>query len=142
MGKGSARVEMSQGALFELGDQAVFSEDNRYRYVLYRKWSEGSRFVQFIGLNPSTADAIRNDPTMRKCIGFAKRWGFDGMAMTNLFGYRATKREVMKRQADPVGPNNDTWLVRTVRDAALIVCCWGVDGIHLKSRRGGEVFAQ
>jgi len=61
----------------------------------------------FIGLNPSTADETKDDPTIRRCINYAKRWGYSGLCMTNLFALRATKPAVMKANPGPVGREND-----------------------------------
>lgn len=85
----------------------------------------------WIGLNPSTADEINNDPTVRRCIGYAQSWGYEGMCMTNIFAFRATDPKVMKAQTDPVGPDNDRHLIATAKDAKLIVAAWGVHGSHL-----------
>lgn len=84
-----------------------------------------------IGLNPSTADAKRDDPTIRRCIGFARAWGFGGVWVLNLFAFRATYPEDLKAAADPVGPNNDRWLRRVARECPRVVACWGNDGAFL-----------
>lgn len=70
--------------------RCIFSPCGRYRYTLWREWIGGEGFVQFIGLNPSTATDTEDDPTIRRCINYAKSWGYGGMCMTNLFAYRAT----------------------------------------------------
>lgn len=116
---------------------ARISLDRIYRYTLWRRWSSGTRYVQFIGLNPSTADETYDDPTIRKCVKFARTWGFDAICMTNLFAYRATKRRVMLSAPDPVGFGNDRWLLRTARDASLIVAAWSRDGAF--NNRAGQV---
>ena len=85
----------------------------------------------FIGLNPSTADEVDDDPTVRRCIAYARAWGFDALCMTNLFGLRATLPAVMRAHAAPVGPENDARLADCARRAALIVACWGNHGRHL-----------
>lgn len=120
----------------------AFSEDRRYRYTLWRDWSDDvleleeragnhtSEFVQFIGLNPSTADETKDDPTLRKCIGFAKRWGYGAMCMTNLFAFRATDPREMKRQLEPVGGENEPHIRRIAKEAGLVVAAWGVHGTH------------
>jgi hypothetical protein len=112
------------------GFPATWSPCKRYRYTLWRQWSEGPRVIQFVGLNPSTADEVNNDPTVRRCIGYAQRWGFDGMVMTNLFAYRATDPKVMKAAADPVGPENDKWLLEIRKIAEKCIVCWGSHGVH------------
>lgn len=70
---------------------ATFSDDRVYRYTLTREWDEKLSTVAFIGLNPSTADQNMDDPTIRRCIGFARRWGYGRLLMLNLFGFRATR---------------------------------------------------
>lgn len=116
----------------------VFSPDRIYRYTLWRCWRKDGlipnvsrlTYAMFIGLNPSTADETKNDPTIRKCIGFAKRWGLDALCMTNLFAFRATDPRVMKQQADPIGEDNDKWLKQVAHQASVIVAAWGLHGAH------------
>lgn len=105
----------------------TFSADRLYRYTLSREWAAGEK-VAWIGLNPSTADENQLDPTLRRVTAFTKGWGFTGFHMLNLFAFRATKPENMKAAADPVGPNNDQWIIDTVRKSALVICCWGTHG--------------
>ena len=105
---------------------AKFSACRTYRYTLWRIWGGGKRFVQFIGLNPSTADEFKNDPTVRRCIIYAKDWGFDGICMTNLFAYRSTNPAVMKKQAEPIGEENDEWLLEIASRSELIVAAWEI----------------
>lgn len=118
---------------------AIFSPDRRYRYTLWREWIGGEGYAQFICLNPSTADEVQDDPTVRRCINYAKRWGFGAFCMTNLFAYRATDPDVMKAQADPVGPENDESIARVAREAKLIVAAWGAHGAW--RNRAAEVAA-
>jgi hypothetical protein len=116
---------------------AEFSPCRKYRYTLWRTWLEPLiaqrtiRYVNFICLNPSTADETKDDNTIRKCVKFAKRWGYDALCVTNLFAYRATKPSDMKSQIDPVGPNNDFRLVSVAKDAALVVAAWSQHGSYL-----------
>ena len=107
-----------------------FSPDRLHRYTLWREWDmfNRERFVQFVGLNPSTADEVQNDPTIRRCMDFAQSWGYGAMCMTNLFAFRATLPQVMKDYADPVGPDNLEWILRVAKEASLIVAAWGLDG--------------
>lgn len=88
------------------------------------------RYVQFIGLNPSTADENEADPTVRRCIRFARDWGYAGLCMTNLFAYRATDPKVMKQAADPVGIDNDYWLEGIAYHAGRVIAGWGNHGVH------------
>jgi hypothetical protein len=110
---------------------ARLSRCHSYRYSLWRSWNRGSGTVVFIGLNPSTADHAQDDPTIRRCVRFAKDWGYESMTIVNLFAYRATIPEDMKTAQDPVGPRNDYWLKKTVKSADLAVACWGNHGSFL-----------
>lgn len=110
---------------------AKISEDGRYRYLLTRTWEESVWPLAFIMLNPSTADAHQDDPTIRRCIGFAKRFGFGGITVANLYAYRATKPADLWRAADPVGPENDGMLSGLLRSRAeadvLAIAAWGAN---------------
>lgn len=106
---------------------AQLSEDRVYRYALWRKWDARPQ-AMFIGLNPSTADEVDDDPTIRRCVGFAKSWGYGGIIVANLFGFRATDPTELQKATDPVGPENDTWLCRLANDAGLVVAAWGDGG--------------
>ena len=110
---------------------AVISPCQRYRYSLTRQWNADLPNLMFIGLNPSTADATNDDPTLRRCIGFAKSWGFGGVIMANLFAYRATKPTDMKAASDPIGADNDQWLQTLADQSQLIVAAWGNHGSFL-----------
>jgi hypothetical protein len=94
---------------------AVISQDGKYRYKLARYWNSKEPPVIFIMLNPSTADAVENDPTIRRCISFAKRWGFGGLEVYNLFALRSYDPAVIEIAGDPVGPDNDNWLRGAIR---------------------------
>ncbi len=111
---------------------AFFSDDRKYRYVLWRIWDEDRPFVNFIGLNPSTADETIDDPTMRRCAGFAKSWGYGGFYMTNLFAYRATKPVDLKKALDPIGMDNNKWLLDIEKKVDKVVFVWGVHGVFMK----------
>jgi hypothetical protein len=114
-----------------LAKATIFSGCRQYRYTLWREWIGGSGYAMFIGLNPSTADEVNNDPTVRRCINFSKEWGYAGMFMMNIFAFRATDPHVMKAQADPVGEHNDFHLLNVAKNAGVIVAAWGVHGVHL-----------
>ncbi|MBP6479918.1 MAG: DUF1643 domain-containing protein [Pseudomonadales bacterium] len=126
---------------------AVYGPDNGggelsiYRYVLTRVWldepgtalrreqlGQSGGLLMSIGLNSSTATAEKNDPTIAKMVTYAKAWGFAGLAMLNLFAFRSPHPKVMKAALDPVGPDNDSYLLAWANMARRIVCCWGVDG--------------
>lgn len=107
---------------------AIFSPSRKYRYVLWREWSEGNSAV-FIGLNPSTADETKDDPTIRRCIGYAKEWGYAGICMLNIFAYRTTNPKELRLVEDPIGSENDKYLMRYL-SIGLNIACWGVGGSH------------
>lgn len=108
---------------------AVFSPDQKYRYVLWREWSEEKRRLVVIGLNPSTADATKNDPTVTRCINFAKREGCGGLIMLNLFAFRATDPNVMFAASDPIGPENDKYIQAHVfTNHRVVLAAWGASG--------------
>ena len=107
---------------------AEISPCGKYRYVLKRQWKRQSSLVLFIGLNPSTADSDSDDPTLRRCIRFARTWGYGGVVMANLFAYRATDPKNLKLVADPVGPLNDDWLARLRAETEVAVAAWGNHG--------------
>ncbi len=108
--------------------RALFSADGRYRYRLSRRWDRRGQTVAFCLLNPSTADAERDDATIRRCIGFARAWGYGGVEVVNLFALRATRPETLQRATDPVGPENDRHIARAVRRADTVVIAWGAHG--------------
>jgi hypothetical protein len=103
-----------------------------HRYLLHRSWMGEGGVVNFIMLNPSTADDVFDDPTIRRCVGFAKRWGFSGLSVTNLFAYRATQPKDLAtllatsggfRMA--IGEENTFHLDHEATAAKMIVCAWG-----------------
>lgn len=113
---------------------AVLSADLRFRYVLWRTRELGGKKVNFVGLNPSTADAQRDDATIRRCFGYARDWGYGVLLMTNLFAFRATYPVDMLNSPDPVGPDNDAWLAAVARECDLVVLCWGDHGDFMSER--------
>ncbi|MEZ8851798.1 DUF1643 domain-containing protein [Vibrio cyclitrophicus] len=110
---------------------ARLSDCRTYRYELWRTWDESKPYAMFIGLNPSTADETEDDPTIRRCINFAKSWGYGGLCIANLFAYRATQPEDMKKALDPIGDKNDETLILLAQNAGVIVGAWGNDGVFL-----------
>jgi hypothetical protein len=107
---------------------AEISACGRYRYELRRSWDASRPWVLFIGLNPSTADATKDDATSRVCINYARRWGYGGLLLGNLFAYRSTDPAGLYACRNPVGPENDAWLRRLQKEAALVVCAWTSGG--------------
>lgn len=110
--------------------QTVFSSCGRYRYVWFHRWADGPT-VMFIGLNPSQANGHRTDATVRRCIAYAKRWGYGALRIVNLFAWVDMDPEAMMREADPIGPDNDRHLGIATAEAELVVAVWGVHGAHL-----------
>ena len=120
-----------------LTNDAGFSDDRRYRYWLTRGWAPG-RWVNFICLNPSTADASNDDATVRRLRAFAQSWGYGGFWLTNIYAFRATNPSVLKRELNPVGVANDEWLRHVMRSTDLVVCAWGA---HVEAGRERRVRA-
>ena len=107
---------------------ASFSSCRKYRYSLSRIWDKQKKFVLFIGLNPSTADEKVDDPTIRRCVNYAKKWGYGGFIMVNLFAYRATLPSNLKKVKYPVGRDNDKYIVKLSKKADITVAAWGNNG--------------
>lgn len=107
---------------------ATFSADRRHRYLLTRTWDDRAPIVNFVMLNPSTADAFVLDPTNRRCVGFAKSWGYGSMVTTNVFAWRSTDPMGLRAADDPVGPDNDRAILDAARRADLVIAAWGVHG--------------
>ena len=127
--------------------QAEISKCGAYRYTLWRNWQTPMLgCVTWIMLNPSTADGETDDATIRKCIGFSMRWGFSGIRVVNLFGFRATDSGELVAQSDPVGPHNDH-AINTALGLARMedtpnVVAWGRNNKHPEVRHRGEFVAQ
>lgn len=111
---------------------AFISADDRYRYGLLRRWGEVGDYICFVGLNPSTADAEKNDPTIRRCMAFAKAWGYSEIYVVNLFAFRATDPRQMRHAVDPIGPLNMHWVGTMARGAEMVIACWGRGGSFLQ----------
>lgn len=109
---------------------AMFSPCRLYRYDLWRRWSNDPVCV-FIGLNPSTADATKDDPTIRKCVGYATRWGYGSICMVNLFAFRASNPKDMLAAEYPIGADNDAVLRSRVAGAAIVIAAWGKYGGYM-----------
>lgn len=107
---------------------AILSEDRIYRYLLERQWGSNGKTVGFICLNPSTADESADDPTVRRCIGFAKKWGGTRLLIGNLFAYRATNPKALLACADPIGPDNESWLNHIAENSDILIAAWGAHG--------------
>lgn len=115
--------------------EAVFSHDLLYRYTLFRPFephATAAGLCQFIMLNPSSADADVDDPTVTRCVNFARLWGHTGVIISNLFALRTTDPRRLFRANDPVGGRNAEFvLAATARpDVTRVVCAWGVNGAY------------
>ena len=114
--------------MMETIKSAMFSPCGAYRYWLSRIWDESKPACAWIMLNPSTADAEKDDPTIRRVIGFSESWGYGAANVYNLFALRATDPRDMRKHADPIGPENDGWLAQIPQ--VLTVAAWGAWGNH------------
>lgn len=101
-----------------------------YRYTLWRIWDEQSPRALFVLLNPSTADAEQDDPTLRRCLGFARREGCGSLEIVNLFAYRTTQPALLKMISDPIGVENDQHIAAAAQRANIIVLGWGTHGTY------------
>lgn len=117
---------------------ALLSPDGVYRYLLARIWAPGPR-VLYIGLNPSTADANNDDPTVNWWRAFAKRIGYGGFVAGNLYAYRTSSPKKLAAEGYPVGPNNDEALLEAAKLCDLIVACWGGSTGRWTLDRGRDV---
>lgn len=113
---------------------AFFSADRRYRYLLRRRVGKPNRQVLFIMLNPSRADEERNDPTIRRCIGFARDWGFGILEVVNLFALMSTDPKGLLKAEDPIGPDNDAAIRSALVVADTVVLAWGNHALDHKER--------
>ena len=104
---------------------AEISADGLYRYCLYREWGPNQAHLMWVMLNPSTADATKDDPTIRRCINYSKAWGYARMVFLNVFALRATDPKELALAEDPVGPLNDRFLETFSNDARQVIAAWG-----------------
>lgn len=133
-------MSRQQRDLFAEKGGAMISEDGRYRYTLEREWDRAKPTAVFVMLNPSTADANADDPTIRRCRGFAQALGYGGLVVANLFAYRATDPSDLLYVEDPVGPENDAMILAlAARGDGRVICAWGAGGTLLQ--RGRTVLA-
>lgn len=123
---------------------ALISNCGNYRYELRREISDLKNKCLFIMLNPSTADAAKDDNTIRRCMGFARTWGFGELIVINLFAFRATKPIMLKKVADPIGEHNEFFILQVLREvnrpikasawhganSGIVVCAWGNPGVY------------
>lgn len=110
---------------------AVFDSSRReYRYLLTRVWNDNAPLVVFVMLNPSTADAMADDPTIRRCKSFAEREGAGGIVVVNLFALRSTDPSALLHHDDPVGPVNDLFIWHHAVGAPRVIAAWGAAGVQ------------
>lgn len=121
---------------------AVMSDCEHYRYLLARQWGpDDGTTACWIMLNPSTADGLRDDPTLRRVVGYARAWGHASVLIVNLYGWRATNPAVLRGVDDPVGPDNDLYIRAAAQIAhesgGPVIAAWGarapqarVDAVH------------
>lgn len=123
---------MDQGSLFAESSGANFSEDRVYRYSLWRLWGEHTPTARhrcgFLMLNPSSADEINDDPTIKRCQTFARDMGHSGIYIINLFAYRSSDPKELRKVSDPVSPKNNTVILSTVLHCDRIIAAWGTHG--------------
>jgi hypothetical protein len=116
---------------------ALYSDCERYRYSLTRVWDSGAQRLNYIMLNPSKATEVQNDPTIERCERRARQLGFGAMTITNIFAWRETHPEALRKARHPVGDENDVVLCQQARWSNVIIAAWGVHGTHLQ--RGDAV---
>lgn len=110
---------------------AIISDCQAFRYALWRRWNADPLMV-FVMLNPSTADASQDDPTIRRCMGFAEREWWGGILVVNLFAFRSSSPAVMKAAPNPIGPENNRHIEHLLaQEHGPIVCAWGSHGSFL-----------
>lgn len=117
----------------------IIDSTGKYRYSLVREWDQGLPRVLFVMLNPSTADAEKDDPTIRRCIGLAKNWGYGAIEVVNLFALRATSPKELRKVNVPEGIENDKYISEAVSRAKMVIAAWGVNGTYLSRNADVEV---
>ncbi len=115
--------------------EAVYSDCEKYRYVLTAGWDDGARRLLYVMLNPSKATELANDPTIERCERRARQLGYGAFSVVNLFGLRETHPERLRRARRPVGPDNEHFILSAADKADDILAAWGVHGAH---RNQGE----
>ena len=122
---------------------AEISECGRYRWWLRRKLNDdNNRVVCFVMLNPSTADADIDGPTIRRCMGYARDWGYSILEVRNLFPYRATDKQEIRRVADPTGDPRGLTELGNAHHAELIIAAWGTWVPYDRDRRMKELYSR
>lgn len=125
-------IDRNVNTIMQIFRNAILSTCSTYRYELTRTWDSTKPRLLFIMLNPSKADAMIDDPTIRKCVGFAERMGFGGITVVNLFAYRATDPADLARAGFPVGPRNNDTITKALWAHRDVVLAWGA---HARKHR-------
>ncbi len=107
---------------------AIFDPTGNYRYTLWREWDPQAPRLGFIMLNPSTADATWDDATIRRCVGFARVWGYGAVEVVNLFAYRTPHPRHLRQVREPIGPDNDRYLDAIQQRVQRLILAWGNSG--------------
>jgi hypothetical protein len=136
---GGLRVHVSSGERMMHREAAFSPPPQTYRYCLVRTWNEKLPVMGVIMLNPSTADARRDDPTIKRCITRAAKEGFGSLVVVNIFAYRSTDPERLMMVPNPVGPDNDAFIRGMLDSCEVIIAAWGTGGSYLG--RDKEVLA-
>jgi hypothetical protein len=129
-------MERSAQRILDQPEGALFSKDRKKRYLLWRRFNTGDRYLHFIMLNPSNADESFNDPTITRCINFAREWNYDGMLVTNLFSYRTPYPDELKTNETNLSRQNKQMIEFAMQHATKTICAWGNHGrIHHRSKK-------
>lgn len=121
-------LERKPGSPADVCSGATFDPTRSYRYLLWRRWDVTLPEVAFVMLNPSTADETDDDPTIRRCAGFARAWGFGGIVVANLFAFRSASPLALRSCPDPVGPENNRYLCAVRERTNSVIAAWGQHG--------------
>jgi hypothetical protein len=130
----SVHVEQKQDLAGGIAAAVFDSPARTYRLLLTRIWDPTVKPAVFVMLNPSTADAMDDDPTIRRCTSFARREGAGGLVVVNLFGLCSTDPRALRHHPDPVGPLNDAFIRRATGGASTVVAAWGAAGVEHNGR--------
>lgn len=109
---------------------ATYDTTETFRFRLSRVWDPAGTRCLFVMLNPSTASELVLDPTVSRCVNFARGWGYGAVEVVNVFAYRATKPVDLLRAPDPIGTNNDAAIVSAATAADTVIAAWGVHATH------------
>jgi len=123
-----------------ISNGAEYSKCGKYRYALWRVWDENLPLIQFIGLNPSTANATSDDPTIKSIVRISYNNGYGGVFMTNLFAFISTDPSLLKHNKEIIGEDNNFWLHHISTKCKEIVFAWGNFNVHGRDKELLSVF--